>query len=965
MINRASAFLLLFGVVICMPGCGSQSSGKVKRDRQAAAAADAAVRSARAAIQTRDYARVEEILRPVLVADPSHADALFVLAQAQAAQGNLPAAVKSLDAIPQARSEVTLAALGQAADWLIELGQFAEAEQRLRKMIKSFGDLAPIHRRLAQLLNNQGRRFDAMPHMRALAQLGVATEPELYGMTTFSDPFIHRTAIPEQADVDSSSLTLARHKLYEGKSNEAFAIIDKLRAEQPNSTAVSAFLGRVIVDRQDDEAFSEWIASRPAGIEREPEYWSALGHYYQSRDKHDVAIRCFLEAATRDDTDRKSYLGLARSLDIVGKNDVGKVAMKRFQLLEQVSYIASEVERTPDQLNDMSDLLLKLHRPAEASGWNRVANKRGTSRTRQQSAGTEVGQPTRDWITCGIESSQWPLPDLKSTQAWTIQDNPDRSDSDGRMVLVDVADSTELQMQYLPGPPGTDLDFLLMHQTVGGGIAAMDYDLDGWVDLYLTQSGGEPFKDLASEPNHLFRNVGGEKFQRITEQAGVGDRSYAQGATACDINQDGFGDLIVANMGANVLLINNGDGTFRPQTYGPEEGSNLWTTSIACGDLDGDHLPEIIEVNYIDDPTVLQASCSDLKADGRCNPQRFRPATDRFLIARPDGSFESWLPEDAIPPGYGFAALIANIDDRFGNDLFIANDTDPNHYWQRQSAAGSEGRFQLRERAQILGCAIGLSGQPESCMGIAAGDFDRNGRMDFHITNYTFESSDLYLQQASGLFSNRFVRYGLETVTRPMLGWGTQAMDFDCDGWLDLVVLNGHLDSMFVDGTPYRMPPQVFRGSRTGFSDAGSDVKDEAFWTTPALGRTLAAADWNRDGKMDLIAYNIDTPAALLENRSPGGHWLQLELIGTESDRNAVGAKVSVACGDESWTSWITGGDGFQCKNESIVHIGIGSQQSIDAIEVTWPSGATSTYRAVSPNRRYLVIEDQAKLLER
>ncbi len=960
MINRASAFLLLFGVVICLPGCGSQSSGKVKPDRQATAAADAAVRSARAAIQARDYARVQEIVRPVLVADPSHADALFVLAQAQAAQGNLPAAVQSLDAIPQQRSEVGLAALGQAADWLIELGQYDQAEQRLRKIVDQFSDFAPAHRRLAQLLNNQGRRFEAAPHMRALARLGVASELELIGMTTFSDPFTLKTNRPDQVDVKTNTLSLAKQRVYAGMTAEGFALMDKLRLKEPSSTAVSAYWGRLVADRQDDQAFAEWLESRPPGIEQEPEYWSALGTHYQGHEQHDVAIRCFLEAVIRDDTDRRSYLGLARSLHIQGEQEAAKLAMERFELLEQVFLVATEVKLTEDQLRSMPGLLIQLRRAAEAAAWSKIAGSgSGEPITTLKS---EAASP--EWIACGIDRSRWPLPDLKLTELSRQQDSV-TSGQAGRITLVNVADEVDLRMQYMPGRPDTDLESLLMHQTVGGGVGILDYDLDGWPDVYFTQSAGPAFEDSGTEPNQLFRSFDGTRFTRVTDRASVGDRRYGQGVTACDINQDGFTDLIVANIGPNVLLMNNGDGTFTPRLYGPSEGSNLWTTSIACGDLNGDQLPDVVEVNYIDDRTVLQANCSNLNGDGRCNPQRFRPAADRFLRARPDGTFDLLMPAGSIPPGYGFGALIANIDDRFGNDLFVANDTDANHCWQSQAVEGPGDAYELQERAQLLGCADGVTGQPESCMGIAVGDFDRNGRIDFHITNYTFESSDLYLQQASGIFSNRFVRYGLETATRPMLGWGTQAVDCDSDGWLDLVILNGHLYSNFSDGTPYRMPPQVFRGSRTGFSDAGSDVKDEAFWTTPALGRTLAAADWNRDGKMDLIAYNIDTPAALLENRSPGGHWLQLELVGTESDRNAVGAKVSVACGDESWTSWITGGDGFQCKNESIVHIGIGSQQSIDAIEITWPSGATSTYRAVAPNRRYLVIEDQAKLLER
>ncbi len=913
-----------------------------------------------------NYEAVERILRQVLLGNPRHAEALFILGSTQAARGDLSEAVQTLDSIPQDGSDAARAAIGQSADWLIQLGRYDEAEQRLRQFLAEFGDVAVAHRRLAQLLNNQGRRIEAAPHMRALARMGVATDLELYGMTRFSDPFIHKSVAADDVQVNPSELCMARVALYQGNLQEADERALALRVNDPSSTAVSAFCGRIIVARQDDAGFAKWIATRTAGIEREPEYWAALGTWYQDHDQHEIAIRCFLEAVNRDDTDRFSYLGLSRSLQVLGLAFQAKLAMERFEMLDRVAFIATEVKWTVAQMHEISELLLRLHRPAEARAWSELESKARGQATRQKPPQKALQREAdADWVRCGMDLSKWPLPDLGVFDNGNPQPEIAASLTEGHIVLVDVAANVELQMQYQPGPPDTDLDDLLMHQTVGGGVAALDYDQDGSVDLYFTQSAGTPFQDAGIEPNQLFRNLQGKRFQKVTRDAGAGDSRYGQGVSVSDFNQDGFSDLFIANIGVNTLLINNGDGTFQRRSFGGSENGERWTTSIACGDLNGDCLPDVVEVNYIDDASVLGARCSKPNGDGQCNPHRFHPAVDRFLASTGDGTFEPLIGIGEISPSYGFGVIIGNIDNEFGNDVFIANDTDPNHYWQSHADEGVVGSFKLSERGQLLGCACGPSGDAESCMGVATGDFDRNARMDFHVTNYTDESSDLYLQHSSGIFTNQFIRYGLENSTRPVIGWGTQSADFDGDGWLDLVTLNGHLYSHFTDGTPYRMPPQLFRGSQSGFSETTIGADDDRFWATPGLGRTLASLDWNGDGKMDLVAYDIDAPAALLENRTAGGNWLQLELVGTLCERDAVGARIEIRCAGETWTAWVTSGDGFQCKNQAMVQVGLGGAKSIDEVKVFWPSGTAEIFRDIAPNRRYLVVQGEPNLFPR
>ncbi|QDT06961.1 tetratricopeptide repeat protein [Rubripirellula lacrimiformis] len=909
-----------------------------------------------------DHQQAGKRLKQILIVSPTHADALFMLGRTQAAQGKIETAIDTVSEIPPGRSEVAIAALGQSANWFIQLGRYQEAESHLRALIEVDNDSFVAHRRLAELLNNQGLRSQAIPHMRSLARIGQPTEYELYGMTTFRNPFTHFIASEGNDEIRTVGLGIARRLLSNGKTDQAAAMVKTLMQQSPESTAVYAFYGRILVDRQDDAALAAWLASPPPGIDQQPEYWAAVGQWYQRHNKHSIAVRCFSEAVLRDDTDRHSYLAMARSLQAIDHTEEAAKVMQRYSLLDEVDLCVSAIKRTPDQIRRLPIALSALRRHDEAKAWCGLPEF--------SAARLPTPKPASDgadhfWVTCGIDPSRWPLPDINEPAISAPHSVAETPSSSAPIVLANVAERSQLDMQYLPGPAGTDLDRLLLHQTVGGGVAVLDYDLDGCPDLYFSQSGGAAFDPNGSAPNALFRNHDGKTFARVESLAQVDDRGYGQGVSAGDLNQDGFPDLLVANIGVNQWFINNGDGTFTRRSLSESNGSNRWTTSIACGDVTGDTLPDIVEANYIDDAAALVGQCWAVGGQGLCNPNRYNAATDRTMVATIDGNFKPLATESLDLAGYGFAIVIGNIDQQFGNDIFIANDTDPNHLWQSHPLDPSPTQYGLQQVGTLIGCGNGTTGNPNSCMGVAVGDFDRNGQLDLHVTNYTDESSDLFLQQSSRIFTNSAVQYGLEEATTPMVGWGTQASDFNADGWLDLAILNGHLYSALNDGTPYRMPPQIFRGGKDRFHEATTDSRDDSFWKTATVGRTLATTDWNRDGKTDLVAYNIDTPAALLENRSQGGHWLQLELVGTSSERSAVGAIITATCAGESWTRWVTSGDGFQCKNESILHVGLGQTEGDCRIDITWPSGNQQTFDRIPINQRYLAIENDPQLHSR
>ncbi len=915
--------------------------------------------SATALVNAGAVAAAGTILRPLLIEHPDNATVLFLLARCQAIQGNLDEAVGILELIPSTHPDAGLPALGMSADWLIQLRRFDDAEVKLRTILGLQDRSIVAHRRLAQLLNGQGRRAQAMPHMRALARFRVATASELYGMNLLRDPFVH-TDETGTVELPLSELCEAKLQWFEGRLAEAKLMAMKLLEKSATSPAEVAFAGRVFSMLQDDELLASWIRKLPPGIEREPEYWFALGEWHQRLAEHRVAVRCFAEAVELDDTDRFSYLGLARSLAAIGQSELSDSANQRYELLAEANYIVVGVERTPEQLKRLTSILHELHRPDEAYGWSLLLSD-SIEKPRQEPNELNPSLSKGPWLTCGVVTSDWPLPEIAALVSRKDSPRPVATASEATISLSDIAGDVQLDFQYRPGV-SDDVEQLRMFQITGAGVAVLDYDRDGWPDLYFGQGGSEIFSGDEGEPNQLFRNLRAERFQNTTLPSYSGDRGYAQGIAAADVDQDGFSDLVVANIGPNVVLRNNGDGTFTRRLLGESE-PEAWSSSIACGDLDGDHVPEIVIVNYINDPRVQEMPCSG-RDGASCSPQRFIAATNEILQLGEEGAWHPWPPSsNPWRPTYGLGVLMTNVDGQHGNDLYLANDTEPNSLLLSEPRGEAPYSFGLTESAQIRGCAVGLRGNSEGSMGIAAGDYNRDGKLDLHVTNFANEPSALYVQHEHGIFVNQYLGQRLGESTTAMVGWGTQSNDFDNDGWMDLAVMNGHLYPSLGDGSTYRMRPQMFRGDAHGFTLLSP--ASQTYWDTPRLGRALASLDWNRDGKRDLVSVHLDAPVALLQNDSRAENWIQLELSGTTSERDAIGARVSVETVQQTWTQWVTSGDGYQCGNEHVVSIGVGGETGIVKLVVQWPSGSTSSFENVGTNRCYLCIENEVKLVDR
>ncbi len=335
----------------------------------------------------------------------------------------------------------------------------------------------------------------------------------------------------------------------------------------------------------------------------------------------------------------------------------------------------------------------------------------------------------------------------------------------------------------------------------------------------------------------------------------------------------------------------------------------------------------------------------------------YSAAQDRWFENLADGRFRVHeITPEIAQPGTSLGVVITDFQSDGKNEVFVGNDVRPNHLLVQSS----ENLFV--NMADLKGVANGFDGGAKGCMGIATGDFNRDGKIDIQIANYLDEEANLYLQTSNGNFMDNSERYGLADATRPYVGFGTKAVDIDRNGFLDFIVTNGHVFDMQKFGEAYQMPPQLLMSDGIRFQPAEVD-DDSGYWNEKYLGRTIASIDFDRDGALDFIIGHLDKPLALLgdETQTSGG-WLQLELVGTLSERDAIGTQIVLTIEDSQYMQWVTAGDGYLCSDEPVQTFGFEPSNQRGQIEVRWPSGLRQTFESVACGHRYLIVEGDPKV---
>ncbi len=529
--------------------------------------------------------------------------------------------------------------------------------------------------------------------------------------------------------------------------------------------------------------------------------------------------------------------------------------------------------------------------------------------------------------------------------------------------FIEVAAAVGLDFQHVNGMSGE----FYFNEMVGGGVALFDYDNDGDLDIYLVQGHllGPDIApgDTSVEPglqgpvtDRLFRNdldgAGNPDslgFTDVTAESGFDARGYGMGVAAGDIDNDGWVDLYVSNFGPNQLWRNNGDGTFSDRTVASGADDARWSVSSAFLDYDRDGWLDLYVGNYVNYSMANNVECFH-NVRTYCGPDGFVPVPDRLFRNRGDGTFEDATAVSQVGTEYGPALGVATAD-LDGNgwvDIYVANDLSENRSWMNQG----DGTFV--NTGLFNGSALNDAGDAEAGMGVDAGDFDGDGDEDLFISHLVTQTNTLYVNDGTGLFEDQSVRTGLGPPSLPFTGFGTAWFDYDNDGWLDVIVVNGAVDLLpslvqARDPYPLHQTNQLFHNLGNGRFEDVSDRAGAAFESSE-VSRGAAFGDIDNDGDMDVVVTNNNGPVRLLLNGTGNqNHWVGLRMVGASTARDMLGTRVAVVTADRApmWRRVRSDGS-YASANDPRVLVGLGATEAVTAIRAVWADGRAEEWSDVT-----------------
>ena len=527
------------------------------------------------------------------------------------------------------------------------------------------------------------------------------------------------------------------------------------------------------------------------------------------------------------------------------------------------------------------------------------------------------------------------------------------------VTFTDVTKESRIAFSHISSP---DKKYIL--ESMSGGVAVFDFDRDGLLDVYLVNSPTvASIGERRNARSELWRNRGDGTFVDATDKAGVGNPGWGMGVVAADFDNDGWEDLYVTCYGPNRLYRNNGDGTFSDVTDKARVGDPRWSTGAAFADYDGDGWLDLFVANYVD--VRLDALpefgkgkfCEFHGIPVQCGPRGLRGSGDTLYRNKGDGTFED----------VSMKAGVADVEGRFGMgvawsdfdldgrpDLYVANDTGPNYLYK------NNGNGTFVDVALQAGTALSEDGNAQGSMGVAIGDYDHSGGWSIFVTNFSNEYNALYKHEKAFQFTDASFRSQTAKPNNPYVGWGTHFLDYDNDGWQDLLVVNGHVYPQ-VERTAlaarYAQRKLLYRNQQNGTFGEVTATAGPAL-NEPSVSRGSAAGDLDNDGDLDVVINNLDgAPTVLRNDGGNRGNFLVIDLEGRTGNRSAVGALVVVRAGDLVQRAERRSGDSYLSHSDARLHFGLGTRTTIDSIEVRWPNGVVQRFGEISANTFIKIVE--------
>jgi len=525
--------------------------------------------------------------------------------------------------------------------------------------------------------------------------------------------------------------------------------------------------------------------------------------------------------------------------------------------------------------------------------------------------------------------------------------------------FVDITDAAGVTFRHTSAP---DKKYIV--ESIGGGVALFDYDNDGCLDIYFSNA---LTVDTASDPHSsrsaLYHNNCDGTFTDVTEKSGLGYPGWANGVSAADFDGDGYEDLYVTCLGHNHLYHNNRNGTFTDVTKHAGVDDARWSTGAAVADYDKDGNLDLFVSNYVD------INLSQLPEFGKtefcryrgvpvqCGPKGLPGAGDSLFHNNGDGTFTDVSKKAGVsdPEGrFGLGAIWTDIDGDGWLDLFVANDATGNYLYRNNH----DGTFS--ELGLQAGVSVDEDGVPLGSMGVTVGDYLHNGQFGIFVTNFSGEHATLYRHERPLLFTDVSYPAHVAPISTPYVGWGTAFFDYDNDGWLGIVAVNGHVYPQMENasvGTTYRQRALLFRNQRDGtFTEVAAE--SGAALMTPRVSRGLAIGDIDNDGYLDIVINNLDGKPTILRNDGAShSNWITIKTIGIGKNRDAIGARVKVVSDDLTQWDEVHAGGSYLSSSDLRLHYGLGKRNKIDLIEVHWPDGKVETARN-TPVNNFLFIEE-------